>query len=130
MTSFTSGALYWIKQLFISKTIFVKNGCSLSNEHFPIVPGIKNSFEHKSVGKSLFLSSWFCSHSGLFLIEVDQKINLGVTIGYGDSYSDFTFRHFKVFRLLAILHDAAGAVQEHSGKSPGNCYMTGRGPNS
>ena len=37
----TSGALYWMKQLFIIKTISVKNVCSLSTEHFSIVPGIE-----------------------------------------------------------------------------------------
>ena len=61
---------------------------------------------------------------------MDQKIKFGGTIGYGDSYSEFLLRHFKVFRLHAILHDAAGAVRAHSGKSAGYCYMIGRGPNS
>ena len=28
-----------MKQLFIKKTNSVKNGCSLSKEHFPVVPG-------------------------------------------------------------------------------------------
>ena len=46
------------------------------------------------------------------------------------------FRHFKTFRLHAILLDAAGAVRAHSGKGPGYCYLIGRhitnswGPNS
>ena len=43
---------------------------------------------------------------------------------------EFLFRHFKVFRLHAILHDAAGAVRAHSGKGHGYCYIIGRGPNS
>ena len=34
-----------------------------------------------------------------------------------------------MFRLHAILYDAAGAVRAHSGKGPGYCYMIGRGPN-
>ena len=38
---FYKGALYWMKQLFIINTDSVKNGCSLSIEHFPIVPGIE-----------------------------------------------------------------------------------------
>ena len=42
MTFFTSGALYWMKQLFVNEETFVKNGCSLSNEHFPIELGIYN----------------------------------------------------------------------------------------
>ena len=43
---------------------------------------------------------------------------------------ELLFRHFKIFRLQAILHEAAGAVRAHSGKGPGYCYMLGRGPNS
>ena len=43
---------------------------------------------------------------------------------------EFLFRHFKVFRLHAKLHDAAGAVRAHSSKGPGYCYMIERGPNS
>ena len=39
------------------------------------------------------------------------------------------FRHFKIFGLHAILHDAAGAVRAHSGKGPSDCYMIGREPN-
>ena len=61
---------------------------------------------------------------------MDQKDKFGETIGYGNSYLEFLFRHFKVFRLHALLHDAAGAVRALSGKGPGYCYMTGRGPNS
>ena len=39
---FLSSALYWMKQLFIIKVNFIKNGCSFPHENFPIVPGIKN----------------------------------------------------------------------------------------
>ena len=97
---------------------------------FRLYPGLKMSFEHDSVRKNLFLSACFCWDSGLFLREVDQKVKFGGTIGYGESYLEFSFRHFKEFRLHAILHDAAGAVRSHSGKGPGYCYMVGRGPNS
>ena len=61
---------------------------------------------------------------------MDQKLKFGGNIGYGNSYLEFLFRHFKVFRLHAILHVAAGAVRAHSGKRSGYCYMTGRGPES
>ena len=44
-------------------------------------------------------------------------------IGNGDPYLEIIFRHFEVFRLHAILHDAAGAVRATSGKGPGCCYM-------
>ena len=61
---------------------------------------------------------------------MDQKFKFGGLIGYRNSYLDSVFRYSKVFRLHAILHDAAGAVRSHSGKGPGYCYMIGRGPNS
>ena len=92
-----------------------------------LYPGLKVSFEHNSVRKNLFLSACFCWDS---LRKMNQKHKFGGTIGYGNSYLELLFRHFKTFRLHAILHDAAGAVRAHSGKGPGYCYMTGRGPNS
>ena len=97
---------------------------------FRLYPGFKMSFEHNSVRKNLFLSGCFCWDSRLSLPEIDQKFKFDGTIGSGDSYLEFLFRHFKVFRLHAILHDAAGAVRAHSGKGPGYCYMIGRGQNS
>ena len=97
---------------------------------FRLYPGLKMSFEHNSVRKNLFLSAGFCRDSRLSLREMDQNYKFGGAIGYGDSYLDSVFRYSKVFRLHAILHDAAGAVLVHSGKGPGYCYMIGRGPNS
>ena len=67
---------------------------------------------------------------GLSLREMNQKLKFGGHIGYGNSYLDSLFRYSKVFRLHAILHDAAGAVRSHRGKGPGYSYMIGRGPNS
>ena len=58
------------------------------------------------------------------------KFKFGGTIGYGDSYLKFLFRHFKVFRLHAVLHGAAGAVRARRGKGPGYCYTIGRGRKS
>ena len=97
---------------------------------FRLYQGFKTSFEHNSDRKNLFLSASLCWDSRLSLREMDQKFKFGGTIGYGDSYLEFLFRHFKVFRLYANLHDAAGAVRAHNGKGPGYCYMIGRGPTS
>ena len=97
---------------------------------FRLYPGLKMTFEHKSVRKNLFLSACFCWDCRLSLHEMDQKFNFGGLNGYGNSYLDSVFCYSKVFRLHAILHDAAGAVRSHSGKAPGCCYMIGRGPNS
>ena len=97
---------------------------------FRLCPGLKMSFEHNSVRKNLFLSACFCWVSSLSLCEMDQKVNFGGLIGYGNSCLDSVFRYSKVFRLHAILHDAAGAVRSHSGEGPGYSYMIGQGPNS
>ena len=88
------------------------------------------SFEHNSIRKNLFLSACFCWDSRLYLRQMDQKFKFGGTIGYGDSYLEFLFRLFNVFRLHTTLHDAAGAARAHSKKGPGYCCMVGRGPNS
>ena len=95
-----------------------------------LYPGLLMSFEHNSVRKNLFLSAWFCWDSRLSLREMAQNFKFGGTIGYEVSYLEFLFRHFKKFRIHAILHVAAAAVRAHSGKGPGYCYMIGRGPNS
>ena len=94
---------------------------------FRFYSGLKMSFEHKSVRKTLFLSACFCWDSGVSLHEMDQNYKFGGLIGYGNSRLDSAFRYSKVLRLHAILHDAAGAVRAHCGKVPGYCYMIGRG---
>ena len=93
-------------------------------------PGLKISFENNSVCKILSLSACFCLDSRFSSREVYQKFKFDGTIGFGDSYLEFLFRHFEVFRLHAILHVAAGAVRAPSGNGPGYCYKIGRGPNS
>ena len=97
---------------------------------FRLYPRFKMSFEHNRVRKIFFLSACFCWNSRIFLRKMDQKYKFGGTIGHGASYLEVFFRHFKVFRLHAVLHDAVGAVKTLSDKGPGYCYMIGRGPNS
>ena len=95
---------------------------------FWLYSGLKLSFEHSSVRKNLLLSAHFCWDSRFSLCEMDQKFKFGGTIGYGNSYSEILFRHFNLFRLHAMLHQAAGAVRAHSGIGPGCCYMIRWGP--
>ena len=97
---------------------------------FRLYPGLKRTLEHNRVRKNLFLSAYFCWDSELSLRQMNKKFKFGGLIGYGSSYLDSVFCYSKVFRLNAILHDAAGAVRSHTGKGPGYRYMVGRGPNS
>ena len=91
---------------------------------------LKLSSRHISSRKNLFLSACDIWNDKVSLREMDQNIPFGGLIGYGNSYLDSILCYSKVFRLHAILHDAAGAVRSHTGKVPGNCYMIGQGPNS
>ena len=85
------------------------------------------SFEHYSVGKNLILGACFCWDSRQSLRGM-EKNKFGGTIGGGDSFLEFLFRHFKLFSLQQKLLDAAGAVRAHSGKGSSYCCMIVRGP--
>ena len=95
---------------------------------FRLYPRLKLSFEHKTVRKNLVLRAWFCWDSRLSIREMHQNFLFGGNLGYGHSYLEFLFRHLKAFRLHAILHDAAGAVEAQSGQGSGYCYLIGREP--
>ena len=55
-----------------------------------------------------------------FYVRGPISLQLLENIGYGCSYLEFLGRHFKVFRLDALLHAAAGAVLPDIGKEL--CY--------
>ena len=84
------------------------------------------SIQHNSACKNLFLGACCRWDGTLCLCEVDQKFIFGEVVGCDDAYLEFLVRHFKLFRLHAKLHDAAGAVHVGSGKRSGYCYMIGR----
>ena len=84
---------------------------------------------------TVFAKTSFWVHASAWISDFlhlswTKKFKLGGTTGYGDSYLEFLFRQFKVFRLTAILLGAVGAVRGYSGKGAGYYYMIGRGPNS
>ena len=61
---------------------------------------------------------------------MDQKFSSCGPIASGYSYFEFLFRHIKVYREHAIIHDAAGKLQAHSGTVSEKCYIIGLGSNS
>ena len=91
---------------------------------------LKLPFRHNSARKNSFLSACYIWNDNVSLREMDPNFQFGGLIGYKISYLDSVLCYSKVFRLHAILHDAAGAVRSHTGKGPGYCYMIGHGPNS
>ena len=99
---------------------------------FHCYSGFKFTFPFKknTARKNLFLAACHCFDPKICLQDMNDLYPHGGLIGYGNSRLDKVFRYSKVFRLHAILHDAAGAVYTERGKGPGYCYMIGRGPNS
>ena len=91
---------------------------------------LKLPFRHNSARKILFLSACYIWNDRVSSREMDQYFPFCGLIGYRNSFSDSVFRYCKVFRLHAILHDAAWEVRSHIGKGPGYCNMIGRGPSS
>ena len=88
------------------------------------------SIDKISPRKNLFSSASFCWKSGLSLHTMDRENKFGGNIVHGESYLEFIYRHFKVFRLPAKQHDAAGDVRAHSGKNSEYCHMILRRPSS
>ena len=97
--------------------------------NFRYYSSLKLPFRHNSSHKNLFFSACYIWNDGVSLRELDQKFPLVGLIEYGIFYLESIFRYSKVFRVHAILHDAAGAVRLQNGKGSCYCYMIGRGPN-
>ena len=93
---------------------------------FRLFPGLKLS--HNSSRRILFLSADFRWDARLFLRETDQKLKFWWNYWLWGSYLEVF--PSEIFRPQAIIHDAAGAVKSHSGKSFGYCYIFGPGPNA
>ena len=74
------------------------------------------SSEHNNSRKNLFFSACFCWETTISLREMDQKFKFGGIFGLDESYLEIYFNHFKLIKLHALLHDAAGEVRAHSGK--------------
>ena len=71
---------------------------------------IKYDFSSNTKRKNYFLSTCFVLDQNINLKEMDQKFPFGGLIGYGKFCMDYFFANSKIFRLHAILHDAAGNV--------------------
>ena len=76
LTYFTSGALYWMKQLFIINTNSVEKGCFFLMSNFRLYTGLKMSFEHNSVRKNRFQSARFWWDCRFFYVRWTKNSNL------------------------------------------------------
>ena len=124
-----SAALYWMKQLFKIVSDFVAKGRSPSCKHFPILLDSKITLQTQKRSQNFIFQCVLHLERRSFSTRDGQKFPFGGHIGYGNSYLDSILCYSKVFRLYAILHDAAAAVRLHTGKGRGYCFMIGQGQN-
>ena len=73
--------------------------------------------------KDLFISVCYCFDPKNCLQEKDTLYPHGGVIGYDDSYLNTVFRFSRVFRLHAMLHDAAGTFYAQNGSGSGYSYV-------
>ena len=85
-------------------------------------------YPENTMRKNYFLAACKCWDKNAPLDELNNNTPYGGTIGIGDSFLDTVFRHFKVFRLHAVLHDSAGALRSTYNKGPGYCYALDNSP--
>jgi hypothetical protein len=89
---------------------------------------ITRIYPENTLRKNYFLAACKLLDESVYLANVHEDCPYGGTIGIGDSRLDKLFRHFKIFRLHAIMHDAAGHMRERYNVGPGYCYVLNHFP--
>lgn len=72
--------------------------------------------------KNAFLAVCYCINNEIKLHDVNALAEFGGLIGPGNSKLDQYFKHFKIFRLHAIFHDAFGFMKSNYDEGPGYVY--------
>ena len=85
---------------------------------------IKHDFSSNTKRKNCFLCT--CIVLDPIFKEMDQKFPFRGLIGYGNSCMEYFFVSSTIFRLQAVLHDAAESVKSTTQKGPGYCYVLPR----
>ena len=91
---------------------------------------IKHGFSSNTKRKTYCSCTCIILDPNINFKEMDQQFPFGGLIGYGKSCMDYFFANSKIFRLHAILHDAAESVKSTTYKGPGYCYVLPRLPSS
>ena len=86
---------------------------------------LKLSLEHKIAREDLLPNVFTVRMIDFPYVRWTKSKKFGGTINCGDSYLELIFCHWKDFKVLAKLLDAAGAMQSQSSKRPGYRYMIG-----
>ena len=105
-----------MKSISASDITLLHNAFKLEIENHP-------EFRQKSKRQLYFLAACAIFDSNLDLCVALKLRPHGGLIGIDDSSLDYCLKFSKVFRLHAVLHDAAGFVKEHSNQGPGYIYF-------
>ena len=87
--------------------------------HFQLISRI---YPENSNRKNYFLAACKSLDNYVILDVADNDRIYGGIIGMDNSRLDYFLKHFKIFRMHAVLHDAAGYMREVHNTGPGYCY--------
>ena len=89
-------------------------------QHFQLITRI---YPENTARKNYFIAACKTLDNSIILDIANTTRPYGGTIGIGNSRLDVILKHFKIFRLHAILHDAAGYMRDCHEVGPGYCYV-------
>ena len=76
-----------------------------------------------TIRKNYFIAACKLLDDSVCIQNIEEDNPYGGTIGIGNSKLDILFRWSKIFRLHAIMHDAAGYMRRQHNVGPGYCYV-------
>ena len=85
-------------------------------------------FPRNTLRKNAFLAVCYCIDKDVNLWDINDMAEFGGLIGPGNSILDKYFKHFKIFRLHAIFHDAFGFMKSNFDLGPGYVYALSHKP--
>lgn len=84
---------------------------------------VVNLFPENTIRKNYFLAACKIIDPNCNLEEVNSLTPYGGKIGCDDSKLENYLNFSKIFRLHAVLHDAAGFMFEFNQSGPGYCFV-------
>ena len=101
---------------------------ALEKTVYQLLDDYSSSLSNNSMRKNYFLAACYLISPSVDIIEIDSHSPFGGLIGVGDSCLDSLLNKFKILRLHAILHDAAGFMKREYNLGPGYLYILNHVP--
>ena len=101
---------------------------ALEKTVYHLLDDYSSSLPNNSMRKNYFLAACYLISPSVDINEIDSHSPFGGLIGVGDSCLDSLLNKFKILRLHAILHDAAGFMKREYNLGPGYLYILNHVP--